>query len=458
MAVAAMQYSDRQPACRTLVVGLGASGYSAVRYLVGRGEIPVAADSRANPPMIDRLRREFPGVEVHLGPFSPERFGAFDRLVVSPGVWIGEPAIRSAREAGAEIVGDVELFARIADAPVIAVTGSNGKSTVTRLVGDLMTAAGIDARVGGNIGVPVLDLVDDDPPEFYVLELSSFQLETTSSLAPACSVVLNVAADHMDRYADLGEYARAKARIYDRAGVCVVNLDDPLAASLAGGGCSRRVGFGLGVPEANDFGVIEGGGRRWLAHGGRRLVAVDEIRLEGSHNAANMLAALALVDAAGTALDDVVLERARSFAGLPHRLELVAEHGGVRWINDSKGTNVGATSAAIGGFDRPIVLIGGGQGKGADFSPLADAARGRLRAAILFGEDRDALARALAPVVEPVLVDSLASAVEQAAAVAREGDVVLFSPACASFDMFRNFEHRGDAFRALVQEVVACRR
>lgn len=444
----------------TLVVGLGESGYSVVRFLVRRGVMPVVADSRETPPMLARLQREYPELEAHLGAFDPALFERFGRVVVSPGVALSEPAVRAAVAAGADVLGDVEMFAVLADAPVIAVTGSNGKSTVTALVGELLSAAGRNVRVGGNIGVPVLDLVEETPPDFYALELSSFQLETTSSLAARAAVVLNVSPDHLDRYDSVADYGRAKARIYNRCETCVVNRDDPLAGHLAPNGGTRQIAFGLGEPGCDDdFGVAsDESGRRYLCHGDRRLLAVDELRLEGGHNAANVLAALALIHAAGVDLDAAVLDRARGFGGLPHRMERVADHAGVRWINDSKGTNVGATCAAIAGIDAPVVLIAGGVGKGADFSPLAAAAFGRVSHAIVLGADRAAIAAALAPVLPVSEAPSLADAVSQAATLAEPGSVVLFSPACASFDMFRNFEHRGDVFRALVHEVTSCKR
>jgi UDP-N-acetylmuramoylalanine--D-glutamate ligase len=444
---------------KTLVVGLGESGYSVLRFLARRGVPPAVADSRATPPMMQRALEEFPDLELHLGPFSPALFETYERIVVSPGVAVSEPAIRNADRAGAEIIGDVELFARQADAPVIAVTGSNGKSTVTALVGELLAAAGVEARVGGNIGVPVLDLLDDDAPRFYVLELSSFQLETTFSLHTASAVVLNVTPDHMDRYADLAAYRKAKARIYARCDACVVNRDDPVAAGLASGDCRRRVVFGLSEPESSEaFGIAQRDERSWIAKGSHRLVAIDELTIQGSHNVSNMLAALALVDAAGVTISRAVMERARSFGGLPHRMELVAERNRVRWINDSKATNVGSACAAMKGIDEPIVLIAGGQGKGADFSPLAIAAEGRVRCAILIGEDRRLIAAALEGRIPLLEAGSLEQAVEQAGVEARPGDVILFSPACASFDMFRNFEHRGDTFRALARREAACKR
>ncbi|KAA3624789.1 MAG: UDP-N-acetylmuramoyl-L-alanine--D-glutamate ligase [Proteobacteria bacterium] len=444
--------TDRHHAASTLVVGLGESGYSVVRFLCYRGETPTVADSRDAPPMAIRARSEFPDLDIHLGEFSPALFERFERIIVSPGVPVEHQAIRAARNAGAEIIGDIELFARLAAAPVIAVTGSNGKSTVTRLVGDLLSAAGFDTRVGGNIGVPALDLLEEQEPDFYVLELSSFQLETTASLTPLAAVVLNLSPDHMDRYASAAEYGRAKARIYTGCGVCVVNRDDAVAASLATAACRTHLTFGLDAPSADQFGVRRRDGRAWLARGDEELAAVDELRLQGSHNVSNALAALALTAATGAPIGPRVLQMLRDFEGLPHRMELVASRDGVRWINDSKGTNVGAASAALAGLDAPVVWIAGGDGKGADFAPLAAAARGRVRHAILIGEDRDALAAVLDGVVAVSIAEGLDAAVALASRIARAGDIVLLSPACASFDMFRNFEHRGDVFRALVGE------
>jgi UDP-N-acetylmuramoylalanine--D-glutamate ligase len=457
--VAVMTKSTQHDTRPTLVVGLGDSGFSVVRFLVRRGVYPVVADSRDAPPMVERLSREFPDIQIHLGPFDAALFAAFPRVIVSPGVSLAESALRAAQAAGAEILGDVELFAQVADAPVIAVTGSNGKSTVTALVGELLAAVGVEARVGGNIGVPALDLVDDDAPDFYVLELSSFQLETTSTLETTSAVVLNVSPDHMDRYRDVAAYGRAKGRIYDHCAHCVVNRDDVRAMSLAPATRTGQYSFGLSAPEHDDeFGLVEDAGRRWLAQGEKRLLAADRLHLQGRHNIGNVLAAFALIHAAGIEISPAMTERARTFAGLPHRMELVADHDGVRWINDSKGTNVGATCAALQGIDAPVVLIAGGQGKGADFSPLAQAAFGRVTHAIVLGVDRAELDAALGVILPVTEVDSLAAAVKAAATIAHAGDVVLFSPACASFDMFRNFEHRGDVFRALVREQMSCRR
>ena len=432
-------------------MGLGLTGYSIIRHLAGRGTRVVAADTRELPPYLARVRSEYPSTEIVTGSIPTERMERFSEVVVSPGVPV--PDIR--RDGRVSLVGDVELFARQAVAPVIGITGTNGKSTVTRLVERMLSAAGRTALAAGNIGTPVLDMLSLEVPDFYVLELSSFQLETTHSLAPVCAALLNVSEDHMDRYAGIEEYARVKFRIFERAGMKIVNRDDgwirTAAESLAG-----VIGFGLQAPSAEgDFGLLGEAGHRRLAAGSRELASEADILLKGDQNLANILAAMALVEAAGVTLSAPVVEAACTFGGLPHRCETVADRNGVRWVNDSKGTNVGATAAAIRGIREPIILIAGGQGKGADFRPLARRISGSVSHTILLGEDAGRISRALPAGAGQTLVDSLEAAVSLAHKLSRPGQVVLFSPACASFDMFENYEHRGDAFRRLVQETVA---
>lgn len=436
-----------------LVVGLGVTGLSCVRHLSARGFAVSAIDSRAAPPMLADLKREFPEVPVYTGDFAPSWFERADVLVLSPGVSLREPAVAAALATGREVIGDIELFARAARAPVIAVTGSNGKSTVTALVGHMGRAAGLDARVGGNIGVPALALLGPTEPGVYVLELSSFQLETTTSLNAAAAAVLNLTPDHMDRYASLEEYAQAKARIFSGGGAMVLNADDARVREMAQPG-RRGVWFTLGVPpSAADYGLCTRGAETWLAQGDVRLLPAREVPLPGRHNLANVLAAMALADALGVSRDAQV-EAVRTFKGLPHRAELVAERDGIRWINDSKGTNVGATAAALSGMDAPVVLIAGGDGKGADFTALREACAARTRAVVLIGRDAPRLEAALAGAVPAERASDMHDAVRRARAAARVGDVVLLSPACASFDMFRNYEHRGDVFRAAVEEIL----
>ncbi|MES9993089.1 MAG: UDP-N-acetylmuramoyl-L-alanine--D-glutamate ligase [Candidatus Thiodiazotropha sp.] len=438
---------------KTLIVGLGATGLSCARYLTAQGVPLAVTDSREQPPGLEALRKDYPDMALFLGGFQTEVFQAASRLVVSPGIPLDEPLIQAARARGIEIVGDVELFARAVKAPVVAITGSNGKSTVTSLLGEMARMAGRKVAVGGNIGEPVLELLADDI-ELYVLELSSFQLESTRSLAPQAAVVLNISADHMDRYRDLDEYAATKASLYDDSEVVVINRDDPRVAVMAPPG-AQVVGFTLDAPGDGDFGLHEHDGMLWLSEGHAPLLPVSELRIPGRHNVANALAALALGSAVGLPQNDM-LAALRSFSGLPHRTQWISDKGGVRWYNDSKGTNVGATIAALKGLhpesgDSRSVLIAGGDCKEADFAPLAPVVAETARAVVLIGRDAAKLESALAGSQPLVHAASLEEAVAVAAELAQHGDRVLLSPACASFDMFRNFEARGEAFIQAVE-------
>lgn len=437
-----------------LIVGLGKTGLSCARFFARQGLVFAAIDSRDNPPELAAFRREFPEAQVYLGGFDPMVIFRAQRLIVSPGVALSEAPITAAVNRGAEAVGDIELFARTARAPVIAITGANGKSTVTTLVGEMVSDAGYKARVGGNLGTPALDLLKEEEPDFYVLELSSFQLESTSSLDCAAAAVLNITPDHMDRYRDIKEYAGAKARIYHGTGVAVINADDPLVSAMAPRG--RRISrFGLSAPVSEqDFGVVERAGQPWLACGSKVLMSAAELRIKGMHNIANALAALALGSAVGLPMD-TMLSTLRRFAGLPHRTQWVATRGGVSWYNDSKGTNVGATLAALQGMPGRVVLIAGGLGKGQDFSPLKEAAVAKARAVVLMGRDAPLIERALQGAVPVVRVAGMDEAVQHAAELAQSGDTVLLSPACASFDMFKGYDHRGDAFAEAVRSLPA---
>ncbi|NOX76284.1 MAG: UDP-N-acetylmuramoyl-L-alanine--D-glutamate ligase [Gammaproteobacteria bacterium] len=435
------------PPVPTLVVGLGESGLSCVSFLLAHG-VPVAVtDSRTAPPGLARLQDEHGVMRISSGGFDADSFQWAQRLVVSPGVCVEEPLIVAARERGVEVMGDIELFARFARAPVIAIAGSNGKSTVTELLGQMARDAERQVRVGGNIGTPALALLQATEPDAYVLELSSFQLETTFSLNATAAVVLNVSADHMDRYRDIAHYASAKQRVYRGDGLMVLNRDDPVASDMARTG--RTISFGLGAPDAGQFGVIAHAGDCWLARGGDLLMPVAELRMAGEHNHANALAALALGEALSLPMTGM-LDSLRQFAGLAHRTQWVAEQNGVRWYNDSKGTNVGATLAAIEGLPGPLVLIAGGQGKGADFAPLRAAISDKVSAVVLLGEDADDIEAVLRGAVPILHARDMADAVQRAASVAQAGDTVLLSPACASFDMFAGFEARGDAFISAV--------
>lgn len=432
---------------RILVVGLGASGSSVIRYLTAQGCDIDATDSRARPGGIDALRAAFPQVEFRLGGFAaPRPLSQYTQAVVSPGVSLGEPLVRALRDAGVEILGDVELFAHAVRAPVIAITGSNGKSTVTTLVGEMAKRAGWRVGIGGNLGTPALDLLADDI-ELYVLELSSFQLETTHSLKPAVALWLNFSEDHLDRHGTLAAYAAAKARVFAGAAHSVVNREDAVVMRHAP---EQAVSFGLDAPSAGHYGLIEHGGARWLACGSDALLPLAALRIQGLHNAANALAALAAADVAGLPRE-AALEALREFPGLPHRCEWVAEAAGVVWINDSKGTNVGATLAALEGLPAPIIWLGGGQGKGQDFTPLRQPLGRKGRAALLFGEDAPQLQAVLMDVLSVECLGQLENAVARARLLARPGDCVLLSPACASLDQFSSYVERGDRFRSLAR-------
>jgi len=438
---------------RALVVGLGISGLSSARWLARQGYAVTIVDSREEPPGLAALHAELPEIEVHTGAFDAQRFNDPGLLVVSPGVSLKEPVIAGALDRGIRVVGDVELFAQTARAPVLAVTGSNGKSTVTSLVGEMCKEAGLDTAVGGNIGVPVLDLLRTPEPDVYVLELSSFQLETTSSLNARAATVLNLTPDHMDRYVDAAEYAAAKARIYRGDGLMVLNADDPQVLVMATAG-RMSVRFGSQPPASEiDYGLVTHQGETWLARGARQLLPAASVPLPGRHNQLNVLAAMALAEAVHVPLDAMKRAVART-RGLHHRTEVVAERGGVRWIDDSKGTNVGATVAALSGMEAPVVLIAGGDGKSADFHELREPVARRARAVVLIGRDAAKIDKALGGVVPVVRARDMHAAVREAARLAQPGDIVLLSPACASFDMFRNYEHRGEVFAQAVREQI----
>lgn len=442
---------------KSLIVGLGKTGLSCARYLASMGGSVAVVDSRRQPSGLDQLRRELPDAALFLGGLDEAAFAAAEQLVVSPGVSLRQPPLQAAIARGVPVIGDIELFAHAAAAPVAAITGSNGKSTVTTLLGEMAAAAGLRVAVGGNLGRPALELLPDKP-ELFVLELSSFQLETTYSLKPKAAVVLNVSADHMDRYASLQDYADTKAGIYRHAGIRVYNADDPMVKAMAvddGAACF----FTLGRPGRNQFGLSTHAGKTWLAHGEQHLLGTDELLVPGCHNQANALAALAL----GAALElpmPAMLRALRSFTGLPHRTQLVGEHQGVRWYNDSKGTNPGACIAAMQGLasgaGSRVVLIAGGDAKGADFSALAPVVAENARAVVLIGRDAPLIEQALAGLQTPLLH---AADMDQAVALARgralAGDRVLLSPACASFDMFSSFEERGQVFIEAVRRMLS---
>lgn len=444
---------DHYTTRKVLVAGLGKTGLSCARFLARHGIDFTVADSRSTPPGLAELRREMPDKEVRLGEFDPALFVGASRVVLSPGLPLDLPAVRAAREAGVPIMGDIELFARHAKAPVVAITGSNGKSTTTVLVGEMAKRAGKEVRVGGNLGTPALDLLAEGRPELFVLELSSFQLEVTESLDCIAATVLNISDDHLDRHHDLLEYASVKQRIFRGSGTMVLNRDDSRVTAMAQAG-RKIVRFGLGVPSSQeDYGVAVLQGVEWIVRGDRPLMRAGDLRIAGRHNLANALAALALGEVAGFPWDSMI-ETLRTFPGLPHRCQFVAEVEGVGYYNDSKGTNVGSTLAALAGMPgEKVVLIAGGEGKGQDFTPIRDAAAAHARAVVLIGRDADIIARALGNAAPMVRTGSMEQAVREARLLARPGDTVLLSPACASFDMFNDYVHRGEMFAAAVRKL-----
>ncbi|WP_110655100.1 UDP-N-acetylmuramoyl-L-alanine--D-glutamate ligase [Salinicola halimionae] len=442
-----------------LVVGLGISGRAIARFLQQRGEHFVVADTRIEPPGIDAFREAYPDVEIHLGDLATLDLSAFAEIVVSPGVDLDKSGLNPVRD---RIIGEISLFARHCEAPIVAITGSNAKSTVTTLVGDMARQAGKRVAVGGNLGAAALDLLIDQPDaELFVLELSSFQLETLSSLGASCAAFLNLSADHLDRHGDMERYRRAKARIFESAVHVVVNADDPATwpdnPSLP---CER---FTTQLPTGEAWGIAipasvpgeSGAPGEWLCHGQQPLMPVSELGLAGRHNQANALAAMAIGHVIGVSVA-VMRGVLTQFAGLPHRGEVVAERDGVRWINDSKGTNVGATLAAIAGLGETltgrVIWLGGGVGKGADFTPLAAPLARHAREAIVFGQDAGLLVAALESQVATCRVDTLLQAMRRAASIAEPGDCVLLSPACASLDQFPNYLARGESFRKILEQ------
>ena len=434
---------------RSIVVGLGRTGLSCARYLQSRGLSFAVTDNRASPPEAGALRELAPNVEMRFGAFDESLLDGASQVIASPGVSLREPFLMSAAKRGVPIIGDIELFVREAKAPIAAITGTNGKSTVTTLVGLMANAAGRRAIAGGNLGRPALELLNDPVPELYVLELSSFQLETTQSLRAAAATVLNVTPDHMDRYATIEEYAAAKERIYQRCEAAIVNMDD-VAVRTMRHPTARVLGFSLHADPGADYYVHTQGEDVILMRGRERLIAMSELKITGLHNAANAMASLAMCEALGLSRP-ACLQALRDFPGLPHRSQWVADIGGVRFVDDSKGTNVGATLAAVAGMPGSLVVIAGGQGKGQDFTPLAQAFRGKVRHVVLLGQDAKLLDSALQGVATTQFAKDMDEAVRLAANAARSSETVLLSPACASLDMFRDYGHRGDVFAAAVR-------
>ncbi len=463
------ELADNEPSglivssCNRVIIGLGKTGLSCARYLHSQGLPFKIIDTRVNPPGETECCQLFPDVPLHTGSFNEQWLMAADELVVSPGIALAEPAIARAVENGATAIGDIELFCRAVNAlsplkPLVAITGSNGKSTVTTLVGEMVRSSGLNPGVGGNIGTPALDLLDDDSIDVYVLELSSFQLETTHSLRAAAATVLNLSPDHMDRYPTLAEYYQAKQRVYKGCGTAVFNRDDPLTSPLLPV-TAGAVTFTCGSPDLGQMGLLSDDDGIWLSKGLEKLVNTRNMKIKGRHNYLNALAALALGEAIGLKFD-AMSEALAVFPGLKHRCQWLGEHDGVAWFNDSKATNVGASVAAIEGLGESlegnIILIAGGDGKGADFSDLKPVVERYVSHLVLIGRDGPAIEQAVNDSAEIHKSGSLENAVSVAADLAGKGDAVLLAPACASFDMFDSFEHRGDRFAELVNGLMVC--
>lgn len=440
------------PNKKIAVIGFGITGQSVIRYLSNSTSELIAMDTRDLSVNARQLKRLFPKVRLVTGGLDEHTLETADMVVVSPGVSIHALDLRNRIGPQTDLVGDIELFARYADAPVIAITGSNGKSTVATLVDILINAGGKTALLGGNIGVPALDLFEKKTPDVYVLELSSFQLETTENLKADVAVVLNLSEDHLDRYPSYLAYTDAKARVYRNARSEVINRDEPGAPQIV---MPNSVSFGLGEPRnEHEFGMINVAGSHWFAKGEEKILEAGKLALKGGQNWLNVLASLAIVTQYGMRITPDMLEAMCAFEGLIDRCEQVANKEGVLWINDSKGTNVGATLAAIAGFEQPKVLIMGGQSKGADFTPLKTAMNESVREVILIGEDANKIEAVLMDLVKITRAESLEEAVLRAKEIAHPGEVVMLSPACASFDMFENYKARGEAFRTLVNQHV----
>jgi UDP-N-acetylmuramoylalanine--D-glutamate ligase len=436
---------------KTAILGMGVTGMSVASFLSAKGMPFDFADSRLEPPNLKQVKRDYPSAKLALGSFDKDFLASYDRLIVSPGISLDEPALIHASKKGVELLGDLELFLDYAKAPVVMITGSNGKSTVTALLGQMAIDSGLSVGIGGNIGTPMLDVLDNHH-QLYVLEASSFQLELLNDSRGAVSGLLNISPDHLDRYQDIQKYHTAKHRIFRGAGKVVINREDRLTRPLI----STQIpmtSFGLNQPDLGSFGVLEGIEEGYLSYGIERLMLIDQIALKGKHNIANVLAALAL----GYSVDlpmQTMLETIKAFKGLSHRCQAVAEINSVLYVNDSKATNVGATLAALKGFgsaaNKNLILIAGGQAKDQDFTDLKQTVSDYVKLLILIGEDADKLGSVLKDCCQQIKTDSLEEAVAQTHQLAVSGDIVLLSPACASFDMYSGFEERGRCFHNAV--------
>lgn len=442
-----------------LVIGLGKTGYSIARYLQRRNMPFIVFDTRSSLAGLENFKQEFPSVEVFLQEVPQEVCSQLVAAITSPGVDVNLAEIQKITNMGIPLFGDIECFAREVKVPVIAITGTNGKSTVTTLVGEMAKKFGLEVAVAGNIGNPVLDVLDDGKPySLWVLELSSFQLSLTYSLKPIVATLLNISEDHLDRHGSFENYVAAKQRVYDGAEFLLFNRDDELTIpkNVYDALENRVISYGLDAPNENEWGVRDVDGVFFIAHGKDLFLSIDSLKIKGRHNLINAIASCALAHLAGIS-DDAIKAALQEFRGLDHRTQLVRTLNGVHWINDSKGTNVGATIAAISGLGESIkgaiILIAGGQGKGADFTQLRIPVKKYVKTLILIGEDADIMEQSLTGFVSIIRVNSLDEAVSCAFSAAIADDLVLLSPACASFDMFRDFNHRGESFATLVENL-----
>jgi UDP-N-acetylmuramoylalanine--D-glutamate ligase len=436
-----------------LVFGLGTTGLSVARYLKRKGIAARFVDTREAPPGLDELGEIDPRADIILGEAPDSLAKNVARIIVSPGVSDSEPLLEAARTAGVEIVSDIELFVHEAVAPLVGVTGSNGKSTVTTLLSLMCDAAGITGLAGANLGEPALDLLEHDTPDYYILELSSFQLQRTRTLPLKVAVLLNISPDHLDWHKSEAEYRSAKYRIFRDAESAIINRDDEEAPRHVAKDVTR-ISFGLDAPDEDQFGLRDDSGEDFLARGEQLLLSTSDIAMLGKHNQANALAALAAGELMGLGLSEM-LQVLHEFPGLPHRMQFIARINGADFINDSKATNVGAAIASVESVSGLVVLIAGGQGKGGDFGAFANSVGNKLRGAVVFGEDAAAIEDAFQGLSPTVRVADLHEAVRSAAAIAEAGDTVLLAPACASFDQYENFEARGNDFRDAVLELTA---
>lgn len=449
----ALQKYDVDIVGKTVVIGLGETGLSVAQHLSKQNIAFSMFDTRSSPPQLSVFKQRFPSATIHLGELIPDAFSQAAQIIVSPGIDINQDVIKEAVASdGCECIGDIELFSRSTTKPIVAITGSNGKSTVTSLLAEMANSAGLNAYAGGNLGPPALDLLRHDDAELFVLELSSFQLESTQSLQTDVSAVLNISPDHLDRHGNVDSYAQIKERIYSNAKTCVINRDDEYVSRMQTSG--GVISFGLGRPAEGGFGVINENKTSFLALGEERLLPISELTLQGESGVLNSLAALAIGYALKLPMQKM-LTKLIDFEGLPHRLALVAEQNGVSWFNDSKGTNIGATISSLRSLNKNIILIAGGVFKGGDLAQLKETVAKHAKHVILLGQDANILQHELEGSAPLDLVNSMSDAVKLAQKIVIEGDQVLLSPACASLDMYKNYIERGCDFENCVKGLFA---